>query len=663
MARRGEAGRVSAPLCQVCGQRPATLSDVSLRGGRLTRQDLCAQCAAARRVPSAPLAGAALLSLGLAIGAAVVADRLLRRDQGPGGNGGANGNAPLPLQAPLEWARRLRGGTPTLSTFSRDLTELAARGRLDPVVGREREVERVINVLARRAKNNPVLIGEPGVGKTAVVEGLAARIVAGAVPAALKGKRVLALAVGALVAGTKYRGEFEARVKRILDEIRAASRDVILFIDELHTLVGAGSAEGSLDLASMIKPELARGELQCIGATTLDEYRRYVEADAALERRFQPVFVDEPSVEETVDILRGLRERYAQHHGVEIGDEALAAAAALSARYVAERRLPDKAIDLIDEAAAGVALRGGVGVTADHVAAVVSQWTGVPQDHLDESETARLLSLEATLGRRVVGQDAAVGQVADAVRRARAGLKDPRRPLSLLFAGPTGVGKTELARALAHFLFGSDEAMVRLDMSEYMEAHASSRLLGAPPGYVGHEEAGLLTEPVRRRPYSVVLFDEIEKAHPDVAGILLQLLDEGRVTDAHGRTVDFRHTLVVMTTHVEGERLSIALDDELLGRVDEIVRFEHLDLEQLVRIVDLHLDEVAGRLRERGVQLRVEEGARIALARAAQADGPGARMVHRTVSRLVANPLSAALLRGAFPKSSVACLHADLTLS
>jgi len=649
---------VTLSLCQACGQNPATISDVGFRRGKLQRHELCSECAADRRAANLPLAGAALISMGLALGAAVVADRVLRRDQGSANNPGSS-----PLQAPLEWAKRLRNGTPTLSAFSRDLTELAAEGRLDPVVGREREVERVINVLARRAKNNPVLIGEPGVGKTAVVEGLAARIAAGAVPAALKGKRVLALAVGPLVAGTKYRGEFEGRVKRILDEIRGASRDVILFIDELHTLVGAGSAEGSLDLASMIKPELARGELQCIGATTLDEYRRYVEADAALERRFQPVFVDEPSVEETVEILRGLRNRYADHHGVDIGDDALLAAATLSARYVAERHLPDKAIDLVDEAAAGVALRGGGRVTPDHIAAVVSQWTGVPQGQLDEGETARLLSLEDTLARRVIGQEAAIGAVADAVRRGRAGLKDPRRPLSFLFAGPTGVGKTELARALAHFLFGSDEAMVRLDMSEYMEAHAASRLLGAPPGYVGHEEAGLLTEPVRRRPYSVVLFDEIEKAHPDVAGILLQLLDEGRVTDAHGRTVDFRHTLVVMTTHASDTELAIALDEELLGRIDEIVPFNDLDLEQLARIVDLHLGEVASRLRERGVELQVDAEARIALARAAQQDGSGARMVRRTVARLVSNPLSAALLRGAFPKGSVARLSADLTLS
>ena len=643
-------------LCQLCARRAASVSDIAFQSGRIVRRELCAECALGRPRSGAPLAGAALLSVGLAIGAAVIADRLLRRDQRTDAAGAS------PLQAPLEWAKRLRAGTPTLSAFSRDLTALAAQGRLDPVVGREREVDRVINVLARRAKNNPVLIGEPGVGKTAVVEGLAARIVAGDVPPALRGKRVLALAVGSLVAGTKYRGEFEGRVKRILDEIRGASRDVVLFIDELHTLVGAGSAEGALDLASMIKPELARGELQCIGATTLNEYRRYVETDAALERRFQPVFVDEPDVDGTVAILRGLRERYAQHHGVTIGDDALLAAAALSARYVPERRLPDKAIDLMDEAAAGVALRGGKCVTPEHVAAVVSQWTGVPQDHLDEGEAARLLSLEETLARRVIGQEPAVAAIADAVRRARAGLKDPRRPLSLLFAGPTGVGKTELARALANFLFGSDEAMVRLDMSEYMEPHAASRLLGAPPGYVGHEEAGLLTEPVRRRPYSVVLFDEIEKAHPDVAGILLQLLDEGRVTDAHGRTVDFRHTLVVLTTHAHVDQLSLALDDEMLGRLDEIVRFGDLDLEQLRRIVDLHLGEVAARLRERGVELSVDDEARTAIARAAQGDGPGARMVHRTVARLVANPLSAALLRGAFPKGSTAHVRADLSL-
>src|SRR5579872_2234098 len=451
--------------CEACKAQPASVRDYSMRSGRWTQVDLCAACARNRKLSSLrPLlgAGAAAALLG---GLVFALDRYAR---------GSEGSEPA-SQAPnpLEWTKRLRGGTPTLATYSRDLTADARSGKLDPVIGRDDEIERVISILARRSKNNPVLIGEPGVGKTAVVEGLAQRIVAGTVPAALREKRVLALSLGPLVAGTKYRGEFEGRVKRILDEIKRASRDVILFIDELHTLVGAGAAEGSLDLSSMIKPELARGELQCIGATTFGEYRKHVESDPALERRFQPVAVDEPTVDQTVAILRGLREKYATHHHVQITDEALVAAATLSARYIADRFLPDKAIDLVDEAAATSALAGvGSVIDAQTIANVVSRWTGIPQGTLSEEESRSLLALETSLEARVVGQHQAVHAVSEAIRRARAGLKDPRKPVGgFLFIGPSGVGKTELARALAHVLFGTDDALVRLDMTEYTEAH------------------------------------------------------------------------------------------------------------------------------------------------------------------------------------------------
>ena len=634
-------------LCDVCGLRPAALG--SPAGGPL----ICETCAQRRAVRSSamPFLGAALTAAALVAGGAMLIERL--RDDRSGSN-------------PFEGLKqKFTGGAPTLAAFSRDLTELARAGKLDPVIGRDDEVERVVSILARRSKNNPVLVGEPGVGKTAIVEGLAQRIVAGSVPASLRDKRVLALSLGPLVAGTKYRGEFETRVKKILDEVRRASRDIVLFIDELHTLVGAGAAEGSLDLSSMIKPELARGDLQCIGATTFDEYRKYIESDAALERRFQPVMVEEPSIDETVLILRGLRERYATHHNVSITDEAIGAAATLSARYIADRYMPDKAIDLMDEAAASVALgnRGEIAtppVTAEDVASVVTKWTGIPQATLSESQTNTLLALESVLDSRVIGQRAAVAAVSEAIRRARAGLHDPRKPLgSFLFMGPSGVGKTELAKALAEALFGTEEALVRVDLSEFTEAHTVSRLLGAPPGYQGHDEPGQLTEPVRRRPYCVVLFDELEKAHPDVAAILLQILDDGRVTDAKGRTVDFRHALVIMTSNVEPEDLSMAFRPEFLNRIDEVVQFNPLRIEQIEQIVSIHVEALAGRLGARNVRLQLSSDARRFLAKESMEAGSGARYVHRTVARHVSTPLSTALLRGEIREGASADVRLD----
>ena len=626
--------------CENCGARPAPIFDGRLR--------LCPACAQKRTVTGAlPYLGAALAAAGLIAGSMLLAEKMQ-------GEGNERGGSPLD-----ELTKRFRG-TPTLGNFSRDLTDLARAGKLDPVIGRDDEIERVVSILARRSKNNPVLVGEPGVGKTAIVEGLAQRIVAGNVPASLRGKRVLALSLGPLVAGTKYRGELEGRVKRILDEVKRSARDVVLFIDELHTLVGAGAAEGALDVSSMIKPELARGELQCIGATTFDEYRKYIESDAALERRFQPVMVEEPTIEQTVSILEGLRDGYALHHRVAISDEAVEAAAALSARYIADRFLPDKAIDLMDEAAAYVALanKGAVEhptVTREHVAAVVTRWTGIPQAALSEAQANRLLDLESVLAKRVIGQDRAIASVSDAIRRARAGLHDPRKPLgSFLFRGPSGVGKTELAKTLAEALFGSEAALVRIDLSEFTEQHSVSRLLGAPPGYAGHDEPGQLTEPVRRRPYCVVLFDELEKAHPDVAAVLLQILDDGRVTDAKGRTIDFRHALIVLTTNLEDDELTFALRPELLNRIDEIVQFAALGLPQIEAIVAIHVNALAARLGARDVRLRLSEGARRFLADESLAAGTGARFVQRTVSRHVSTPLSAAILRGALPAGSTA---------
>ncbi len=634
-------------FCERCGRTPAPIFDGS--------RNLCATCAQSATVRSTlPFVGAAVAAAGLVAGAILLAEKL--------GNDSSKPGAPSAFD---EIGKRLRGGTPTLAAFSRDLTDLARAGKLDPVIGRDDEIERVIAILARRSKNNPVLVGEPGVGKTAIAEGLAQRIVAGSVPGALRNKRVLALALGPLVAGTKYRGEFEGRVKRILDEVKRSARDVVLFIDELHTLVGAGAAEGSLDLSSMIKPELARGELQCIGATTFDEYRKYIESDAALERRFQPVMVAEPSVEATSAILRGLRDRYARHHNVTVPDATLETAAHLSARYIADRFLPDKAIDLMDEAAASVALRnkGTVDcpiVTPEAVADVVARWTGIPQAALSESQANALLDLEQVLGRRVIGQPRAVASVADTIRRARAGLHDPRKPLgSFLFRGSSGVGKTELAKALAEALFGTENALIRVDLSEFTEAHTVSRLLGAPPGYAGHDEPGQLTEPVRRRPYCVVLFDEIEKAHPDVAAVLLQILDDGRVTDAKGRTIDFRHALIVLTTNLDEDDLTLALRPELLNRIDENIAFDDLELPQIEAIVEIHVGSLAQRLGARNVALRLSDEAKLYLARVSMGAGSGARYVARTVSHYVSTPLSTAILRGELREGGTAEVALD----
>jgi ATP-dependent Clp protease ATP-binding subunit ClpB len=659
-----------------------------------------------------------------------------------------------------------------LEKFGRDLTELAEHGKLDPVIGRDEEIRRVIQVLSRRTKNNPVLIGDPGVGKTAIVEGLAQRIVAGDVPEGLKGKRVWALDIGAMLAGSKYRGEFEERLKAVLTEVQNAAGELILFIDELHTIVGAGAAEGAVDAANMLKPMLARGELRAIGATTLDEYRKHIEKDAALERRFQPVYVGEPSVADTIAILRGLKERYEAHHGVRIRDAALVAAAVLSDRYIADRFLPDKAIDLVDESASRLRMEidsspleldeaerrvrqleielAAMGkeskevreplerdlaeaqerrnelaarwsrekeqlervkeitrridelrmeadrserngdlqrvaeirygelpalekeleereaepeadpmvkeeVDEDDVGAVVARWTGIPVDRLLEGETEKLIHMEERLHERVVGQDEAVEAVANALRRARSGLQDPNRPIgSFVFLGPTGVGKTELARALAEFMFDDEHALVRLDMSEYMERHTVSRLVGAPPGYVGYDEGGQLTEAVRRRPYSVVLLDEIEKAHPDVFNVLLQILDDGRLTDGQGRTVDFRNTVLIMTSNVRStEAMRDVFRPEFLNRIDEIVEFHPLSREQIADIVGLQLRRVEERLAERGLRLELTDAARDALAEAGWDPTYGARPLKRAIQRMLENPLALRLLEGDFAEGDV----------
>ncbi|OFW72720.1 MAG: ATP-dependent chaperone ClpB [Actinobacteria bacterium RBG_16_68_12] len=663
------------------------------------------------------------------------------------------------------------GSYQALEKYGRDLTALAEAGKLDPVIGRDEEIRRVIQVLSRRTKNNPVLIGEPGVGKTAIVEGLAQRIVAGDVPEGLKGKRVWALDVGALLAGAKYRGEFEERMKAVLAEIQNAAGDIVLFIDELHTIVGAGAAEGAVDAANMLKPMLARGELRAVGATTLDEYRKHIERDAALERRFQPVFVGQPSVADTIAILRGLKERYEAHHGVEIRDSALVAAAVLSDRYVSDRYLPDKAIDLVDEAASRLRMeidsspveldeaerrvrqleielaamanesdevrapverelaeaksvrdelaarwsrekealqrvaeikrqidelrmeaereerqgnlarvaeiRYGIlpelekelaeregpkeapmvkeEVDEDDIAAVVSSWTGIPVSRLLEGEVEKLIHMEERLHQRVVGQDTAVEAVSNALRRARSGLQDPNRPIgSFVFLGPTGVGKTELARALAEFMFDDERAMVRLDMSEYQERHTVARLVGAPPGYVGYEEGGQLTEAVRRRPYAVLLLDEIEKAHAEVVAVLLQLLDDGRLTDGHGRTVDFRNTVVIMTSNIRSaDELRERFRPEFLNRIDEVVTFEQLTREQLSEIVELQLGRLRERLAERKIELEVTDGAKELLAEEGWDPAYGARPLKRAIQRLLENPLARELLEGRFAEGDV----------
>ena len=658
------------------------------------------------------------------------------------------------------------GSYQALEKYGRDLTALAESGKLDPVIGRDEEIRRVIQVLSRRTKNNPVLIGEPGVGKTAIVEGLAQRIVAGDVPEGLKGKRVWALDVGALLAGAKYRGEFEERLKAVLAEIQNAAGDIVLFIDELHTIVGAGAAEGAVDAANLLKPMLSRGELRAVGATTLDEYRKHIEKDAALERRFQPVYVGQPTVSDTIAILRGLKERYEAHHGVEIRDSALVAAAVLSDRYVADRFLPDKAIDLVDEAASRLRMeidsspleldeaerrvrqleielaamanesddvRGPIErelaeakssrdelaarwarekeglqrvgeikrqidelrmeaereersgnlervaeirygalpelekelaeredrsdapmvkeeVDDDDIAAVVASWTGIPVSRLLEGEVEKLINMEERLHQRVIGQDAAVEAVSNALRRARSGLQDPNRPIgSFVFLGPTGVGKTELARALAEFMFDDERALVRLDMSEYQERHTVARLVGAPPGYVGYEEGGQLTEAVRRRPYAVLLLDEIEKAHMEVFDVLLQLLDDGRLTDGHGRTVDFRNTVVIMTSNIRSaNELRDRFRPEFLNRIDEVVTFEALTREQLADIVELQLARLRERLAERRIDLELTDAAKELLAEEGWDPAYGARPLKRAIQRLLENPLARELLERRF---------------
>jgi ATP-dependent Clp protease ATP-binding subunit ClpB len=690
-----------------------------------------------------------------------------------------------------------------LKQYGKDLTELARQGKLDPVIGRDDEIRRVIQVLSRRTKNNPVLIGEPGVGKTAIVEGLAQRIVNRDVPEGLKNKRLVALDLGALVAGAKYRGQFEERLKAVLKEITGSQGEIILFIDEIHTVVGAGAAEGAMDASNMLKPALARGELHCIGATTLDEYRKHIEKDAALERRFQPVFVDEPTVEETISILRGLKEKYEVHHGVKIKDEALIAAAVLSNRYITGRFLPDKAVDLIDEAAARLRMeidsmpteideierrimqleierealkkekdeaskdklnlieknianlreelaglkahwqrekdyiseirrikeeidrvkmesekaqrQGDLSkasellygrlpelnkkleekskelaeiqkerkmlkeeVDAEDIAEIVSKWTGIPVSRLMEGEIEKLIHMEERLSQRVVGQEEAIRAVSNALRRSRAGLSDPKRPIgSFIFLGPTGVGKTELARALAEFMFDDENAMVRIDMSEYMEKHTVSRLIGAPPGYVGYEEGGQLTEAVRRRPYSVILFDEVEKAHNDVFNILLQILDDGRLTDGHGRTVDFRNTIIIMTSNLGSHYIQELINNEeemrmrvmdvlrssfrpeFLNRVDEIIIFRPLTMEHLKKIVDIQLEYLRKRIAERKIEIELTERSKGILAEKGYDPIYGARPLKRTIQRLIQDPLATEILKGTFKEGDTIVVDVD----
>ena len=649
--------------------------------------------------------------------------------------------------------RKLRGGHRvtdaraeskyrSLEKYGRDFTELARRGKLDPVIGRDGEIKRVMQILSRRTKNNPVIVGEAGVGKTAIAEGLAQKIVADDVPNSLKGRRIVALDMGALVAGSKFRGEFEERLKAVMDEVRQAQGEVILFIDEIHTVVGAGAAEGSIDASNMLKPALAHGELQCVGATTLDEYHKFVEKDRALERRLQPVFIGEPSIEATIEMLRGLRPRYEAHHKIKVSDEALVAAARLSQRYISDRYLPDKAIDLIDEAASKLRIdtesappevksleqrlkqltneeeaasqrqdyertaqlkserlrleaeynqakdnwlkQGKIDSTVDEedIAELISKWTGIPVSQMLEGEAEKLLHMEERIHERLVNQEEAVNVICEAIRRSRTGLKDPRRPIgSFMFLGPTGVGKTELARTLARFLFDDENAMVRLDMSEYQEKHTVSRLIGAPPGYIGYEEGGQLTEAVRRRPYRVILLDEIEKAHPEVFNSLLQVLDDGRLTDGHGRTVDFKNTVVIMTSNVGVElikreaslgfatkkdvakarkqsyedmkgkvmaEVKKTFRPEFLNRLDDIIVFHELTEEQLRSVVDLMVKNLQERLAERKLGVELTEGAKSWLAKKGYDPLYGARPLRRAIERYVENPLSTKVLRGEF---------------
>ena len=630
----------------------------------------------------------------------------------------------------------------SLEKYGRDLTEFARQGKLDPVIGRDEEIKRVMQILTRRTKNNPVIVGDAGVGKTAIAEGLAQKIVADDVPDSLKGRKVVALDMGALVAGSKFRGEFEERLKAVMDEIRQAQGEIILFIDEIHTVVGAGAAEGAIDASNMLKPALAHGELQCVGATTLDEYRKFIEKDKALERRLQPVFIGEPSVEATIEMLEGLRPRYEAHHKIKIDDGALEAAARLSQRYISDRYLPDKAIDLIDEAASKLRIDtesappevksleqrlkqlvneeeaalqrqdyehaaqlkserlrledeynqaktkwlqeekiNGV-VDEEDIAQLISKWTGIPISQMREGEAEKLLHMEERIHERLVNQDEAVTAICEAIRRSRAGLKDPRRPIgSFIFLGPTGVGKTELARTLAQFLFDDENAMVRLDMSEYQERHTVSRLIGAPPGYIGYEEGGQLTEAVRRRPYRLILLDEVEKAHPEVFNSLLQILDDGRLTDGRGRTVDFKNTVVIMTSNVgvefikrdmtigfaarkeEAKTQKQAYDTmkekvlaemkktfrpEFINRIDEIIVFHQLTEEQLRSIVDLMVKDLQGRLADRKLNIKLSDKAKSWLAKEGYDPVYGARPLRRAIERYVENPLSAKLLRGEF---------------
>lgn len=636
----------------------------------------------------------------------------------------------------------------TLEKYSRDLTQMAREGKLDPVIGRDKEIMRVMQVLSRRTKNNPVLIGEAGVGKTAIVEGLAQKIAENDVPELLVGKRVVSLDLGAMIAGSRFRGEFEERLKAAIEDVQRSEGEIILFIDELHTVVGAGAAQGAMDASNMLKPALARGELQCVGATTLDEYHKYIEKDTALERRFAPVFVDEPTVEDTITMLRGLRDRYEAHHKVHFSDDALVAAARLSARYVTDRHLPDKAIDLIDEAAAKLRVAlyslpddlkekkseidrlraeeelAGVErdyeraahkksdrlrlegefnaardqweaehkldevVDVDDITQVVGQWTGIPVNQMLESESDRLLHMEDRLHEKIIGQEEAINAISDAIRRARSGMKDPKRPIgSFIFIGPSGVGKTEMAKALAEFMFGDEEALVRLDMSEYREQHTASRLFGAPPGYVGYEEGGQLTEAVRRRPYRVILFDEIEKAHPEVWNSLLQILDDGRLTDGQGRTVDFRNTVLIMTSNLgtefvrrggtlgflpqtdnaedrqAHEKIDKALKStfrpEFLNRIDEIIMFSPLSLEQMYQIVALQMKEIQLRLEEHGLKVNLSETARKWLAEEGFDATFGARPLRRALQKYVESPLSIKLLSKEFTEGDSVLVDVD----